>query len=159
MARQLAADDRMMPSEELPPGRIPQAGGQLRRTDDVGEEDRRQDPLGEGTGGQVRNEARRRGHGGLMGVIVDPGVDAPQRRQFGDLGAADPLRRIVARARDGRTRDHERRDPNCGEDVAHVEFHRGPERREGRTGAEATAHVPDEPVAEGVVPGDLWAHS
>ena len=40
--RELAADDRVMPLEELAPGRVAESRRQLGRADDVREEDRRE---------------------------------------------------------------------------------------------------------------------
>jgi hypothetical protein len=152
---ELTADDRVVALEQIPPPDVPEPCRELGRADDVSEQDRGEHALGRRSAREAGDEALGRGHRRLVDVIADPGVDAPEWGQIDDLGAPDPLRGVARGAWDRWPRKDERRHADGGEDVANVQLHRGPERREGRTRAQAAAHVPHEPVPEGNIVGDL----
>ena len=57
-AGQLSADESMVTLEQLAPGPTPELGGALGRADDVGEEDGREDAVGDVGNGLLGNEAR-----------------------------------------------------------------------------------------------------
>ncbi|HEV2005985.1 MAG TPA: hypothetical protein VGQ85_05155, partial [Candidatus Limnocylindrales bacterium] len=155
-SRELAANDRVVPLEELAPGRVAKASCQLRRADDIGEQDRREDALRLGASPESRDEAGRGFHRRAVGVVVDPRIDAAELRQLNDLGSPDPRCRVVPRAGQCWSRKDERRHPNGREHVADIELHDGSIRRQRGTGAQAAAQVPDKPVDESVVVRDLW---
>ena len=90
-----------------------------------------------------------------MRLVIDPGVDTAQFGEHDELSASYPLRREVAGARKRRSWKDQGRYADGSENVAHVEFHRGTEGRQGSTGTDAPPHVPDKPVAEVIIRGDL----
>ena len=124
---------------------------QLGRADDVGEHHRRENSLRRPVVAEAGHEPRDRGHRRLVRIIVDPGVHTSERGQIHDLRALDARGGVVGRAGLDGSRKEQRRHSNGAEHVADVEFHRRPEGRQCRAGAEAASHVPDEPVAKGVV--------
>ena len=153
--RKLAANDGVMPLKQFSPGRVADARGELGRADDIREEDRREHSLRTTGMGEARDEVRGRLHRRAVRLVIDPGVDTPEGRKIHELGAANPLRSEVAGpGKDGPWED-QGRNADGGKDVGDVELHRGAERRQRGAGAEAASHVPDEPVAEALVLGDL----
>jgi len=75
-AGELAADDSVMPLQQLPPLRVTESCRPLGRADDVGEEDGREDALRLHLARELRDELRRRGHHRPVGLVVDPREDA-----------------------------------------------------------------------------------
>src|SRR5689334_22661726 len=84
--RELPPDDGVVLRQKLSPRRIAEAGGKLGRTDDVGEEDRGEDPVLRFGCLQARDERGGRGHRRLVDLVVDPGVEAAQGWQLDELG-------------------------------------------------------------------------
>jgi hypothetical protein len=90
---ELAADDRVMPLKQLSPGRVAQSGRQLRRADDVREEDGREHPLRADALGEPRDEALSRLHRRAVSLVVDP----PSCRTRSFAAATGPSSRSFSR--------------------------------------------------------------
>src|SRR5690349_20246017 len=96
--RELTAHDGVMPLQELSPARVAEGRSSLGRADDVHEEDGREDALRLDLAGELRDEPCRRRHRRLMSLVVDPAVDAPERRQLGDFCSLDAHRDVLGRS-------------------------------------------------------------
>ena len=146
--RELSTNDRVMLLQELAPSRVSEARRQLRRTHDVGEQDRGKHALRLVPSAEARDEARGGPHRRAVDLVIHPGVDAAEGWQLDHLGSADAGRRVVPGSWQRRPWHDEGRYSDGREDVAHIELHGRAERRQGGAWTQAAAHVPDEPVDE-----------
>ena len=89
-----------MAFQQRAPRGVSQPRCQLRRANDVGEQDRCEHALSGGSTREAGNEARGRGHRRLVGSVVDPRVHTLEGRKLGNLGTPDPRPGVVAWTRE-----------------------------------------------------------
>jgi len=137
----LTADARVMTLEQVGPAAVAESVRLLGRADQIGEEDRRQDALRRSLAARVPSKSPRLGLRNAIGLLVDPVVDALQRRQLDDARSLDALGEVLGRAALRGAREDDRRHAHRRQDVRDVGLHHHPEERQSRAGAQAAAHV------------------
>ena len=150
---QPAANESVMSLEKRTPRRVPELSRTFCGADDVCEEHGRENSIRLLRPAQARQELRGLAHRLLVHLVIDPREEPAQPGQLGDLTCGDSRRDVLRLGAQLRFAENERWHAHRRQDVAHVCFLHRPEKRERCARAEASAHVPDEPLLEGVVVG------